>query len=135
MQQKIYDMITRLVRIPSVSSDTEQLHRIIDEVASIFQDIPGVHMKKYEFGGKPSFIVQNFVGDAADIVLAGHLDVVPAQDPSLFEPVEKDGKLWGRGCGDMKDGCALIILLMEELLRAGWNEKKISCRFTTDEET
>jgi succinyl-diaminopimelate desuccinylase len=60
--------------------------------------------------------------------------VVPAQSQDLFEPLEKDGKLYGRWCWDMKDGCAIIILLMKKLLEEWYTQKKVSLRLTTDEE-
>jgi len=38
----------------------------------------------------------------ADIILNGHLDVVPSSEDEQFDPCEQDGKIFARGSGDMK---------------------------------
>jgi acetylornithine deacetylase/succinyl-diaminopimelate desuccinylase-like protein len=42
--------------------------------------------------------------------------------------------LYGRGAGDMKDGIAIITLLMKELCKPGVTNKKIMLMLTADEE-
>ena len=50
-------------------------------------------------------IVRGSAGDGPETVYYhGHFDVVPAQSPSQFEPVRRDGKVIGRGTADMKGG-------------------------------
>jgi acetylornithine deacetylase/succinyl-diaminopimelate desuccinylase family protein len=39
----------------------------------------------------------------------GHYDVVPAQEPAQFVPLEQDGRLYGRGSADMKAALASMI--------------------------
>jgi acetylornithine deacetylase len=46
------------------------------------------------------------------LMLNGHIDVVPAESPELwttppFEPSRRNGRLYGRGAGDMKCGFAI----------------------------
>lgn len=48
------------------------------------------------------------------VILCGHLDVVPAGDPSAwrfppFGGVTAEGRLWGRGAADMKGGAAALV--------------------------
>ena len=55
------------------------------------------------------------------IVFAGHVDVVPpgplAQWTSNpFMPVERDGRLYGRGASDMKTSIAAFVVALEQLL-------------------
>ena len=56
-------------------------------------------------------------GAARTLLLNGHIDVVPADDPSRwtsppFVPTEVDGWLVGRGAGDMKGGFAAGLLAL-----------------------
>lgn len=47
-----------------------------------------------------------------DVLVLGHIDVVPAAD-EMFEPVIKDGKMFGRGTLDMKSFAAVALNSME----------------------
>ena len=61
-------------------------------------------------------------GSAAPVLcFAGHTDVVPTgpreewrTDP--FEPVIRDGMLYGRGAADMKSGLAAMVTAAERFL-------------------
>ena len=52
----------------------------------------------------------------------GHFDVVPAGDGWTVDPFGgevRDGRIWGRGTGDMKAGLAAAVYAVEALRRAG----------------
>ena len=54
------------------------------------------------------------------LLLNGHMDVVPAESPELwttppFEPQRRNGRLYGRGAGDMKSGFAIGMLALRAL--------------------
>lgn len=58
-------------------------------------------------------------------LLNGHLDVVPAEplehwDHDPFEPIEKEGWLFGRGAGDMKSGVAAMTYALKAVEKAGF---------------
>ena len=60
--------------------------------------------------------------DRPGIVLSGHTDVVPVDgqpwDSDPFQPVERDGRLYGRGTCDMKSFVAICLALVPEMLAA-----------------
>lgn len=74
------------------------------------------------------------------LVFAGHTDVVPPgprekweSDP--FDPVERDGFLYGRGTADMKSSIAAFVVAAEEFTAAHPNHLgSIALLLTSDEE-
>ena len=62
-------------------------------------------------GNRANLIAVLGGGDGPELMLTGHLDVVPAMgawDSSPFSMAEKDGRLYGRGTSDMKGGIAAM---------------------------
>lgn len=78
--------------------------------------------------------------EAPVLCLAGHTDVVPPGnenewDSDPFEPVFKDGMVYGRGSADMKSGLAAMIVAIEQFLTENPNHPgSIALLITSDEE-
>jgi succinyl-diaminopimelate desuccinylase len=77
--------------------------------------------------------------DRPDLIINGHLDVVPvnasawSHDP--FDPQVVDGRLYGRGSADMKGGIAAAICALDTLDRAGVAPGcDVTFHFVADEE-
>ncbi|TWT13460.1 M20 family metallopeptidase [Planomicrobium sp. CPCC 101079] len=66
------------------------------------------------------------------IVWNGHVDVVPGHD-SQFIPVEKMGRLYGRGSADMKAGVAAMMMAFVELDPSALS-RIVQLHIVTDEE-
>lgn len=77
---------------------------------------------------------------AAHLCFAGHTDVVPVGDESLwtyppFSATVSDGYLWGRGASDMKTAIACFCVACDEFIKAHPDHKgDISLLITADEE-
>lgn len=59
------------------------------------------------------------------LILNGHIDVVPAGDPARwtsppFSPESRDGRLYGRGAGDMKAGLVAYTMAFKALQALGY---------------
>jgi acetylornithine deacetylase len=120
-----------LVRTPSVTGDEEQAQGwIADRLAEAGIEVDRLSPDPEEVRRDPDWpgsemprsrlpIVLGRLGLAAGkrIVLAGHVDVVPVGDASLWtvDPWDgevRDGRLYGRGACDMKGGVIAILEAM-----------------------
>ncbi|MFM1825566.1 MAG: hypothetical protein RLZZ37_201 [Actinomycetota bacterium] len=77
--------------------------------------------------------------DLPDLVLHGHLDVVPVErdkwSKDAFAAVIDKEMLWGRGAVDMKNGNAMILGSISQLINDGWKPKRnITIAMFADEE-
>jgi acetylornithine deacetylase ArgE len=79
-------------------------------------------------------------GKGPGLVLSGHIDVVLAGDPELweisgpFKPVVHEGKLYGRGACDMKGPDACILNAVKDLANEDF-KRQLSVAFTAGEDT
>lgn len=83
----------------------------------------GFTIERMPFGNVENFWATRRGGDGPVFCFAGHTDVVPTgpleewhTDP--FEPVVRDGMLYGRGAADMKSGLAAMVTAVEDFVRA-----------------
>ncbi|GAA1604178.1 acetylornithine deacetylase/succinyl-diaminopimelate desuccinylase-like protein [Actinoplanes couchii] len=104
--------LERLVRIPGVAFegfDHSHVERSAEAVAELLRGC-GLDTEIVRHGGQPAVIGRKAApAGAPTVLLYAHHDVQPAGDPALwtsdpFEPVERDGRLYGRGAADDKAG-------------------------------
>lgn len=132
----IYDLTKRLVSIPSVTSDLDEVHNVYTLIEKFYADTPDAQIIHHDIDGRPAMTIQNFVWVESDIVLSGHIDVVPPTTPDQFTLREEDGKLYARGAGDMKGGVAIMMQVMHDICSGKLStDKKICLMITADEET
>jgi succinyl-diaminopimelate desuccinylase len=75
-------------------------------------------------------------GGERAVYFHGHIDVVPAQDPSQFEPRVTEDTIFGRGTTDMKGGLVSMIYAIRALEDSGLRpDGRIALRIVPDEET
>jgi len=114
-----------LVRIPSVSADpaaSGSLRRSAEAVSTLLTaaGLADVEILQVE-GGQPAVIGHRPGPEGAPTVLLyAHHDVQPPGDrrhwdTDAFEPVERDGRLFGRGAADDKAGVALHVAAVRAL--------------------
>jgi len=117
--ESIIDLIDRLVRFDTVSRNSNLA--LIEFVRDYLADL-GVDSRLIpdESGKKANLFATIGPVDVPGVVLSGHTDVVPvdgqdwASDP--FDPLEKDGKIFGRGTADMKSFLAVALALAPEIV-------------------
>jgi acetylornithine deacetylase/succinyl-diaminopimelate desuccinylase-like protein len=120
------DQLEELVRIPSISASpahTEEVVRCAEATAELLRDhgLTSVHLATT--GGSHPYVIGECVSDPAlpTVLLYAHHDVQPPgfverwrSDP--FEPVERDGRLYGRGSADDKAGAVAHALAVSSWL-------------------
>jgi len=143
-QDPLKAALVELVRIPSVCNEGAGGYPFgapIDQALRKALQIAGElgFRTQYGDGGYYGFAE---VGQGAEMLgILGHLDVVPPgklkdwnRDP--FDPVEKDGMLYGRGTQDDKGPLLATLFAVKALLDAGVKfNKRVRFIFGTDEET
>ena len=111
-QEEILELTEKLVEFRSTNDNLEEINSCLDFIEEYFSG-PEFEVKRYEKEGIPSMVV-TFGEENPDLMLHGHIDVIEAPD-EMFEPERKDGKLYGRGTGDMKAGVAALMQVMKDL--------------------
>jgi acetylornithine deacetylase len=69
------------------------------------------------------------------LMLCGHSDTVGVEGmDSPFDPIERDGRVFGRGSGDMKGGVAAMLAAARTLASEGWDKGRLVVAAVVDEE-
>ena len=143
-RETIIENIKRLVRIPSTKGET------LDNMP--FGEGPDNALKEaLKIGEELGFTVKNYDGyvgtidfapdSPAQLDILAHLDVVPAPAEEWtvtqpFEPVVKDGKIYGRGTSDDKGPAVAALIAMKAVKDLGIPLKKnVRLILGTDEES
>ncbi len=120
-----------LIKIKSTKDNFKARKKTIDYVESYFEK-SDLKIKKYLINKNPSIFIYNNFNKELDLLLNGHLDVVDGKKEE-FSPREKKGIIYGRGSGDMKAGCAVMMKFLKDFSEQQ-QEKSIGLLLTTDEE-
>ena len=112
-QEEIVKLLSEMVEIKSISSDKnhrDDVDASAQFVQNLFADL-GLNTQVIKVaGGMPAVVAHTEIDPSKKTVLLyAHHDVQPVGDLDLwetepFDPVVKDGRLYGRGSGDNKSG-------------------------------
>ncbi|MHB2166789.1 M20/M25/M40 family metallo-hydrolase [Alsobacter sp. R-9] len=120
------ELLARLVAIDSVNPDLVPGARgeaAIARFCAEWLDARGfeVHLVE-EVAGRPSVVgIARGKGGGRSLMFNGHIDTVTLQgyDGDALAPVQRDGRLYGRGSFDMKGGVAAMMVAAERVAAAG----------------
>ena len=107
---QLLDITKELMAVESTAQNPAGLRKAYDIIVRLLQDSgKKITIEHFVSQGKPSLLA--YKGSKRpkkfEIILNGHLDVVPGA-PSQYQPVVKDGKLYGRGAYDMKAAAVIL---------------------------
>lgn len=112
--REIADLTADLIRIPSVHSRKAEIGRCADFIAD-WLSARDIAFDRSSVNGTPVLTVLPQI-NRAEVLLMAHFDVVEADGDDLFTPVERDGRLYGRGAIDDKYAVALSLVLFRDHL-------------------
>jgi succinyl-diaminopimelate desuccinylase len=138
------EAVIELVRIPSITADANgdyPFGEAIDQALRKELEIAEGLGFRTRYGAGGYYGIAE-IGEGEELLgVVGHLDVVePGRledwDNGPFDPLEKDGYLYGRGTQDDKGPLAAALFAVKALMDAGVKfNKRVRFIFGTDEET
>lgn len=128
----LLDTVQDLIKFRTETGNLAEIDKCMDYCRNLFAGSGAVvDVCRYD-GVSPVLFVRNRDVQNFDVIILGHLDVVPAAD-DMFTPQIKDGKMFGRGTLDMKSFAAVAFNSMFYVL-----QNKLDLNFgiilSTDEE-
>ena len=133
-------LLKDLVRCASVTPDSAGALDVLERALTPL----GFTVTRMRFEGRGSYPVDNLFATRGSgsphLLFAGHTDVVPAGDTSLwshppFAADEADGLIYGRGTADMKSGVAAFVAAVARAIADGSADRgTVSLAITNDEE-
>ncbi|MGK2889527.1 MAG: succinyl-diaminopimelate desuccinylase [Candidatus Malihini olakiniferum] len=130
----ILELAQQLIKRPSLSPRDEGCQALLIERL----EAVGFTIEKMDFGDTENFWAWR--GEGKTLAFAGHTDVVPSGDASRwqhppFEPMLRDGFLYGRGAADMKGSIAAMVVAAERFVLAHpHHQGRLAFLITSDEE-
>jgi acetylornithine deacetylase/succinyl-diaminopimelate desuccinylase-like protein len=124
-------ILKKLIDIPTVTGDHKANKQALDYIDNFLQT-RGLVVERLTVNGFESLVATTAGTKTPDLLLAGHIDVVPAPE-AMFALHEKDGKLYGRGTFDMKFAIATYLNIIDQL-KGSIKEYSLGVMITTEEE-
>lgn len=124
-----------LIARPSVTPDDAGCQSLIGDALAGFD----FNLESMRFGDTDNLWARRGT-EGPLLCFAGHTDVVPPGDMSAwdtdpFEPIERDGILYGRGAADMKASLAAMVVAAQRFVGANPNHRgSLAFLITSDEE-
>jgi len=113
--REIIELTKALIRFKTRTKEIDEIHRCAQFIETYLADCGAVYHRQ-DVEGVPAIWALPQTG-RAKVLLMTHFDVVDGPE-KIFEPVEKDGKLYGRGAVDDKYAVALSLVLFKNYLAA-----------------
>jgi succinyl-diaminopimelate desuccinylase len=111
--QRVIELTRQLIRTPSENPGTDT-HAMADTLARVL-DHPAITLQRHEPhpGCMNLVAVLRGAHPGPRVVMNGHLDTYPVGPRAgwthaPFSGAMQDGRIWGRGAGDMKAGVAIL---------------------------
>jgi acetylornithine deacetylase len=140
MEEEAVELLSQLVRHRSLVGQEQSCLDAVQQVyaqlgldnwpvpveVGVLAEEPGFSPPLISYEGRDNVVAVHHPREVKgrSLLLQGHVDVVPEGDAELwtsppFEPEVREGRMYGRGAGDMKAGLVSSIMAFAALRRAG----------------
>src|SRR5699024_5794470 len=136
LMSDVLDLAIDLIRRPSVTPEDAGCQSLL--AGRLAQ--AGFHVEHLRFGAVDNLWATHGQGGGATLAFLGHTDVVPSGPEEAwatkpFDPVIRDGVLYGRGAADMKGSVAAMVVALERFVAAHpGHAGRVALLLTSDEE-
>lgn len=103
----LMETVKDLIRFRTETGNETEILKAAEYIVNKFKNT-SVKAEIFQTTASPVIFLRNTEKMDFDVLILGHIDVVPAED-DMFNPLEKDGKLYGRGTLDMKSFAAVAM--------------------------
>lgn len=107
----LINTIKDLIRFRTETGNETEIRKAAEYIVNLFEGTD-VKTEIFQTTASPVIFLRNTDEFDFDALVLGHIDVVPAED-KMFEPIEKNGKMYGRGTLDMKSFAAVALNSMQ----------------------
>jgi acetylornithine deacetylase/succinyl-diaminopimelate desuccinylase-like protein len=128
-RQEFLEELKTLLRIPSISALSEHRGNIQQAAEWLKTHLEATGLTRaaiYETAGHPLVYAEWLgAGKAPTVLIYGHYDVQPVDDPEglwksePFDPIERDGNLYARGASDDKGQTFVQMKVVQSLMAGG----------------
>lgn len=133
VQLELIHITQKLTGYKTVTGNHSQADKCLSFIESYLKDAAGLHFDRIVKNGFHSLLIstQSDYKKSFDLILHGHIDVVPAEGEQ-FVPKVVGNRIYARGAADMKGGVAALLTFMKyDAIASG---KNILLVLTSDEE-
>lgn len=137
IQQTLADLVSTVSINPAFGAGNTSEAAVADKVAAILA-AQGAQVRTLEFAPGRRSVIGRLpgTGGGRSLMLYGHLDTVSAEGMTRpFAPEVREGRMYGRGCYDMKGGLTACLAATRALARRGPLAGDLYVVAVADEET
>jgi succinyl-diaminopimelate desuccinylase len=143
MENEMVETLKTLITIPAVHPDSggEGEMKKADYLNKVIEKFGFDSVERHDVEGRPNLVAKINGKNDKNVWVVTHTDVVPAGDMRLwetnpFEPVVKDGKIYGRGSEDNGQELVASLYAAKAVIDGDIEpENNICLAFVSDEET
>lgn len=111
MTEDLIEITKDLMKFKTVKGNDKEFNKAFQYIEEYFSDT-SLQVFHHEKDGFHSMVIAT--DEDPEMMLHGHVDVVDAEE-DMFEPVERDGRIYGRGSADMKSGLTCLMKVLKEV--------------------